>query len=99
MLFLANWLVIIVFWFFAIRVWRNGQRRLAIASGALWITARIWLPGGGLTGGFLFIVVAAILCLLLIYADLMHRTLPASKEPEAGLLARQRENTGAETTR
>jgi uncharacterized membrane protein len=94
MLFIANWLVIIVFWFFAIRSWRNGQRRLAIACGALWITGRIWLPGSGLNGGLLFIVVAAILCLILLYADLVHRTLPATNKANAEQLLQQQEDSG-----
>ena len=77
MLFIANWLVIIVFWYFVYRSWRNGQQKLAIACSALWIVARIWLPGNGLNGGLLFIVVAAVLCLILMYADLMLRATPA----------------------
>ncbi len=85
MLFIANWLVIIVFWYFVYRSWRGHQQKLAIACSALWIVARIWLPGNGLNGGLLFIVVAALLCLILMYADLLRRASPAPQQIESVL--------------
>jgi len=92
MLFVAGWLVLAVFWYFIYRTWRDGQHKLAVACIALWIVGRIWLPGTGLNGGLLFTVVAAVLCLILIYADLIRRTLPRRKDITTDQLPDQQDN-------
>ncbi|MCG8416006.1 MAG: hypothetical protein MI746_17460, partial [Pseudomonadales bacterium] len=70
MLFVANWLVIIVFWYFIIQLAHRDGLKLPAFFGTLWISGYFLFPQLGLEGGLYFISYAALLTLIVIYIDM-----------------------------
>ena len=71
MLFLAHWLVIIVLGFYVIQLARKDGPTLPACIAALWLLGYFAFPRLGLEGGLYFITYGAVLCLILIYVDLI----------------------------
>ena len=70
MLIVAYWLVLIVFWFYIVRLLRKDGYKLPTAMTILWLLGFFGFPLIGLEGGLLFISYGAVLSLILIYVDL-----------------------------
>lgn len=70
MLLFGSWIVFFAFWFYALRLARRDGLRLGLGFAALWVVARIGLPGFGIVGPFYFISFAALLTASMILIDL-----------------------------
>ena len=70
MLFVAHWLVIIVFWFFIYRLVKLDGIKLPATFAIFWTAGYFLFPLLGLEGGLYFISYGSILALILIYIDL-----------------------------
>lgn len=79
MLFIANWLVLFVFLYFSVKVWRKGKTKLTIICAALWLIGRLISLNLGVKGALMFIPYAAILCLVLIYNHMITKHMPNRK--------------------
>ena len=79
MLFIANWLVLFVFIYFSVKVWRQGNTRLTIICAVLWLVGRIISLYLGVGGVLMFIPHAALLCLILIYNYKFNKHIPQRK--------------------
>jgi len=71
MLLVAHWLVIFVFWFFILKIFRNDGFGIPAVFVVLWIAGYILSPRLGLAGGIVFTSYGAILGLILIYVDMV----------------------------
>ena len=67
MLFAANWIIPIVFWFYVIRLLRNGRRKLPAVFAAIWLLGYFGFPLIGIEGGLYFISFEALLVVVLIF--------------------------------
>ena len=70
MLFVANWIVPIVFWFYVIRLVRFGGRTLPALFAFIWLLGYFGFPQIGIEGGLYFISFEALLAVVLIFIDL-----------------------------
>lgn len=86
MLFIANWLVIIVFWYFIIQLAHRDGLKLPAFFGTLWISGYFLFPQIGLEGGLYFISYASLLTLVIIYID-MTRERMGLRKPKQDPLA------------
>ena len=91
MLFIAHWLVIIVFWFFIIRLLRLDGAVLPSCFAVLWIAGYFLFPLLGIEGGLYFISYGALLTLFLIYVDLTRKHLGWRNKTADPLQAMQNE--------
>lgn len=76
MLFIANWLVLFVFLYFSVKVWRQGKKKLTMVCAILWLAGRLGFPELGINGSLIFIPYASIICLVLIYTNMINKHLP-----------------------
>ncbi len=79
MLLVANWLVIIVFWYFIIQLAHRDGLKVPAFFGMLWISGYFLFPQLGLEGGLYFISYAALLTLIVIYIDMTRERMGARK--------------------
>lgn len=79
MLFIAHWLVIIVFWFYVVQLMRKDGLKIPLLVAAFWIAGYFVLPGIGLEGGLYFISYGAILSVLLLLIDLVREKMGLRK--------------------
>jgi len=70
MLFAANWIVPLVFWFYVIRLLLNSGRKLPAVFAVIWLLGYFGFPFIGIEGGLYFISFEALLAVVLIFIDL-----------------------------
>ncbi len=83
MLFVANWLVLFVFLYFSVQVWRQGKKKLTTACAILWLAGRLGFPQLGINGSLIFIPYASVICLILIYTNMINKHLPGHAQVTA----------------
>jgi hypothetical protein len=70
MLWIGSWIVLIGFWFYALRIALLDSRPLSLSFITLWVIARFGFPLLGIEGPIYFISFAAALTATLIFIDL-----------------------------
>ena len=81
MLWLGSWIVLIGFWFYAVRIALLDSRSLSLGFITLWIIARFGFPQLGIEGPIYFISFAAMLTAIMIFIDL-YRSNMGSRNPQ-----------------
>ncbi len=97
MLWLGSWIVLISFWFYALRLAAQDSPWLSLGFITLWVVAKFGFPQLGIEGPIYFISFAAILTAIMVFIDLYRSNMGlrnSSKNPldEIFLTAQHREN-------
>jgi len=92
MLFLADWIVFIGFWYFVIRLYRLDGKKLPSIFVVIWFIAYFGFPQLGIVGPFCFISVEALLTLALMLTDL-YRSNSGKRKPQVDPIKDALENS------
>lgn len=90
MLFLADWLTLLVFWLFVLRLFRSGGTKTAAAFVILWFSGYFGFPLLGIEGALYFLSYKALLCLALQFMDL-YLTNMSKRRPQENPLTKIQE--------
>jgi len=85
MLWLGSWIVLIGFWFYALRLAVFDSHWLSLGFITLWVLARFGFPQLDIEGPIYFISFAAILTAIMIFIDL-YRNHMGMRNPPKNLL-------------
>jgi len=81
MLWLGSWIVLIGFWFYALRLAVRDSRWLSLGFIALWLAAKFGFVQLGIEGPIYFISFAALLTVIMIFIDL-YRSKMGMRNPQ-----------------